>query len=463
MKPAISDLWRWDGDVGRGTYAFWGVLLAGIKYNLDRALAAWFGLAWTPFSYVKPGFEGETVTSVSAGNATFYGLLVLLALPFLWSGAVLTIRRLRTLHLPAWGVAMFFVPVANLFFFLVLALAPDRQPAAGEPGSRVRAWLDAFIPRGALGSASLAILATAAIGLVMTVIAVNAAGEYGWGLFVGLPFLLGLNAALIHGWHERRSLASCLLAAELAVGVLGVGLMTLMIEGVICLAMAAPIGLLLAGIGAVAGWALQRGPRGTAPPLPPALGSLILVLPLMMGAEARDAARPPLFAVVTTVEVDAPPAVVWEHVVKFSELPPPEGWIFKLGVAYPVRARIEGEGPGAVRKCEFSTGPFVEPITVWDAPRRLAFDVVAQPRPMAELSPYAHIDAPHLDDFLRSERGQFLLTALPGNRTRLAGTTWYRHQIWPALYWKVWSDAIIHGIHERGLEHVKALSEGRRK
>jgi hypothetical protein len=235
-----------------------------------------------------------------------------------------------------------------------------------------------------------------------------------------------------------------------------------MLEGVICLAMAAPIGEVLALIGAFAGWSLQKGPRG-ATPLPPALGALILALPLMMGAEAQDAGRPPLFAVVTTVEVDAPPSAVWEHVVTFSELPPPEAWIFKLGVAYPVRARIDGRGPGAVRKCEFSTGPFVEPITVWDEPHRLAFKVVAQPRPMTELSPYAHVEAPHLDNFLRSERGQFLLTELPGNRTRLEGTTWYRHQIWPAFYWKVWSDAIIHDIHSRVLEHVKALSEGRRK
>lgn len=462
MKPALSDLWRWDGTLGRGTYAFWGLLLAALKYNLDRALALYFGQAWTPFSYLKPGMEGDSLTNVSASLMPFYGALVLLALPFLWAGSVMTIRRLRALHLPAWGVVMFFVPVANLFFFLVLALAPDRPPAEGSGGSKVKAWLDAFIPRGSLGSASLAILVTATIGLLMTVIAVNAAGEYGWGLFVGLPFLLGMNAALIHGWHQPRSLASCAGAATLSVAVLGVALLALMVEGVICLAMAAPIGELLALIGAFAGWALQRGPRGTAP-LPPALGSLILALPLMMGAEAHDAALPPQFAVVTTVEVDAPPAVVWEHVVKFSELPPPESWIFKLGVAYPVRARIEGTGPGAVRKCEFSTGPFVEPITVWDQPRRLAFDVVAQPRPMAELSPYAHIDAPHLDNFLRSERGQFLLTALPGNRTRLEGTTWYRHKIWPALYWKVWSDAIIHGIHGRVLEHVKALSEGRRK
>jgi hypothetical protein len=245
----------------------------------------------------------------------------------------------------------------------------------------------------------------------------------------------------------------------MAVTVLGAGLLTLAVEGVICIAMAAPIGLVLALLGATVGWALQSR-RGAGPqPLPPALVLLVAVLPLLMAAEARDPSAPPLYAVVTTIEVDAPPARVFEHVVAFSELPPPKSWIFDLGIAYPVRARIDGRGVGAVRRCEFSTGPFVEPITAWEEPTRLAFDVVAQPKPMRELSPYTGLEAPHLDGFLRSERGQFKLTALPGGRTRLEGTTWYRHRIWPAPYWKVWSDAIIHGIHTQVLVHVKRLAE----
>jgi len=31
----------------------------------------------------------------------------------------------------------------------------------------------------------------------------------------------------------------------------------------------------------------------------------------------------------------------------------------------PIRAEIFGSGPGAIRHCTFSTGPFVEPIEVW--------------------------------------------------------------------------------------------------
>ena len=106
------------------------------------------------------------------------------------------------------------------------------------------------------------------------------------------------------------------------------------------------------------------------------------------------------FVVHNVVEVEAPPEVVWDNVIGFGgvELPPPPEWFFQLGIAYPQRARIEGTGVGAVRYCEFSTGPFVEPITVWDAPRHLAFDVRESPPTMHEWSPYERVHAPPFDE-----------------------------------------------------------------
>jgi len=136
--------------------------------------------------------------------------------------------------------------------------------------------------------------------------------------------------------------------------------------------------------------------------------------------------------VVSTVEIDAPPEVVWEHVIGFDELPEPRRFLFRTGVAYPTKAHLEGEGVDAVRYCEFSTGSFVEPITVWDPPRRLAFDVAAQPPPMTEWSFHGEVDAPHLEGFLHCLRGEFRLVPLPGG---------------------------IHAIHLRVLEHIRDRAE----
>jgi hypothetical protein len=79
---------------------------------------------------------------------------------------------------------------------------------------------------------------------------------------------------------------------------------------------------------------------------------------------------------------------------------------------------------------------------------------------MREWSPF-HIQPPHLNNFLVSHGGQFKLIALPGNRTRLEGTTWYEHRMYPAAYWRLWSDFLIHRIHLRVLNHISACAETR--
>jgi hypothetical protein len=88
----------------------------------------------------------------------------------------------------------------------------------------------------------------------------------------------------------------------------------------------------------------------------------------------------------------------------------------------------------------------------------LRFRVTKQPEPLREWSPYA-IHPPHPDHYLNSRQSEFRLEALPDGRTRLIGTTWYSNRMWPAAYWHLWSDAIIHRIHGRVLTHVKALAE----
>jgi hypothetical protein len=170
-------------------------------------------------------------------------------------------------------------------------------------------------------------------------------------------------------------------------------------------------------------------------------------------------AAPPIFEVHSAIEIAAAPETVWKYVVSFSDLPEPREWYFRLGLAYPERAHIEGSGAGAVRYCEFSTGPFVEPIQVWDQPHLLRFRVTQNPAPMHEWSPYTRLLPKHLHGYLVSKQGQFLLTPLPNGHTLLEGTTWYQHGLWPAEYWRWWSDAIIHRIHMRVLTHIRTLAE----
>jgi hypothetical protein len=133
--------------------------------------------------------------------------------------------------------------------------------------------------------------------------------------------------------------------------------------------------------------------------------------------------------------------------------------MFRAGVAYPIRAQMLGSGVGVERHCVFSTGAFVEPLEVRDEPRLLKFSVTSNPAPTEEWTPYSHIDPPHLHGFLVSEGGQFLLTPVADGGTRVEGATWYRHELWPVGYWRMWSNAIIHRIHLRVLRHIRDEAE----
>lgn len=282
--------------------------------------------------------------------------------------------------------------------------------------------------------------------------------EYGFVMFCGIPFILGVFAAIARALAGYHGVSASLIAVIAILVLTGFMILFTGAEGVICLVMAFPIVFVIALFGAALTTAICRAsgfPRG---PAAGAFSVVALLLPLQ-GVEGKLDVPEPVYEVTTSVHVDAPPPVVWSKLVAFSEIPPPEEWIFKSGVAYPIRARIEGEGVGAVRYCEFTTGAFVEPIEMWDEPRRLAFSVTENPPAMEEMSPYKSLEPPHVMGYLEAERGQFVLHELADGTTQLEGTTWYRHGLRPASYWRLWSDVIIHTIHRRVLEHIKAEAE----
>jgi len=372
----------------------------------------------------------------------------------------LTLKRLRSANLPSQLVLLFFVPFLNLLFFLLLCLMPARNSTVTErqSGRQKGSPIARIVPDSVLGSAAISLLLTVPVGLVMVLIGLRLLTNYGWGLFVALPFTMGFAAALIYGLQQPRSFGGCVGVACISTALLGLALLALAIEGAFCLVMAMPIALPLAAIGGSFGYLVQRR-RWLQEGTPAFLSVLLIFVPGVQWMEHAAAPVPSVYVVRSTIDIQAPPEKVWKQVVAFTEIPPPRELMFRAGIAYPIRAEILGSGAGAERHCVFSTGAFVEPIEVWDEPRRLKFSVTSNPAAMEEWTPYSHIEPPHLHGFLVSNGGQFLLTALPNGGTRLEGTTWYRHSLWPAAYWKLWSDAIIHQIHLRVLRHIRDGAE----
>jgi uncharacterized membrane protein YhaH (DUF805 family) len=462
MALRFVDLWRWDGKVSRKTYAVVGLAAFAIKGVVDQAIGVYaLGHSRGLFlSYWAPLGAAARLNRISGPESQYLGLMLLWAMPFIWIGVAMTVKRLRDAGQPLSLVILFFIPFVNLLFLIALCFLPSQELARTDeaaPWPAVRP-LDSIIPRSQLGSALLSILLTSVIGLFFTLLGAALIGSYGWSLFVALPFCLGLFAVLLHSYHGPRDYGTCMSVALLPVGLVAVLLLAIAIEGVICILMAAPLALGLAWLGGSLGYYIQ-GNYWTAKRAAAMLSLVLLALPGIFGVERAAGLTPPTFVVRTSIDVQARPEQVWEQVIAFAEIPAPKEMLFRAGIAYPIRAEITGHGPGALRRCVFSTGAFLEPIEVWDEPRLLKFGVTANPSPLNELTPYAHIEPRHLHGYFVSEEGQFLLTALPDGGTRLEGTTKYRNAIWPAAYWRIWSDYIIHCIHLRVLTHIKEQAE----
>jgi uncharacterized membrane protein YhaH (DUF805 family) len=442
----------WQGEINRRDYFIWGFILFAVKYNLDRLTALAFGKSWYITDYYVHADGAFAAGSMPEEISTLYLTLLILSLPFIWFGTVLCVKRLKNAQLSPWLAVFFFIPFINFVLFLILAAIPAREH---KPSAR-NEFIDKLIPTSKYGSALFAVGIVLVIALALTGLFIRYLLDYGWSLFVGIPFFLGFGSVLLYGHHRYLEYKESVGVAMLSVAFFGVLIFVLAFEGIVCIAMGAPIFFFVAWIGATLAHRIH-GPRNAV-----AIHVFIIpviFIPLAAMIEHRENRVPETLNVCTTIVIDAPRQAVWNELVAFSTIAAPKEWLFQTGIAYPIHAQIEGRGIGAIRKCNFTTGCFIEPITTWDEPARLAFGVIDQPPPMIEWSIYNNLEIPHLDGYFKSEKGQFRLEELPNGQTLLEGTTWYHHDIWPSSYWRLWSDYILHTIHWRVLTHIKQEAE----
>jgi uncharacterized protein YndB with AHSA1/START domain len=103
------------------------------------------------------------------------------------------------------------------------------------------------------------------------------------------------------------------------------------------------------------------------------------------------------------IDVDASPERVWREirsVPRISEEEHSDSWMHRMGFPRPVEAVLEGEGVGSVRIARFEHGlVFVERVTEWDEPHRLAFTIRADSAniPPTTLDEHVTIGGPYFD------------------------------------------------------------------
>jgi hypothetical protein len=160
-----------------------------------------------------------------------------------------------------------------------------------------------------------------------------------------------------------------------------------------------------------------------------------------------------------SIDIDAPPALVWQVVTSDAPIGPPPLPIAQAGFAYPIRARLLGKGIGAERISLFSTGVARERVTDWMPSRRLSFTLLNQPPMMEEMSPYRRVHAPHVSGYFLTTQTSFELERLAGDRTRLTLTDSHILRLDPALYWEPMARWAIALNVSRVLESIKRRAE----
>src|SRR5579859_2308180 len=125
----FNQLINWNGEINRRDYLLWGVLLFAIKYNLDRIIALALDRQWFITDYFIQA-DKLSVQQLSSSDRTFYLILLIQSLPFIWFGTTICVKRLRNANLPGWLVIFFFIPFINFILFLLLSAIPAGRSEA---------------------------------------------------------------------------------------------------------------------------------------------------------------------------------------------------------------------------------------------------------------------------------------------------------------------------------------------
>ena len=182
--------------------------------------------------------------------------------------------------------------------------------------------------------------------------------------------------------------------------------------------------------------------------------SCVALLPLMFAVEN---VLPPVdsFRHRSDHRGAAPPEAVWRSILSTDPVEGPLALPFRLGCCLPAARRGLGEGVGAERLGEFSTGTAIERVTEWVPNRKLAFVVVGDIPAMREMSPYEHVHAPHVVGYFRTISTSFELVPRADGRTDILERTSHDLRLDPVPYWLPMARWIVRQNNARVLAHIR--------
>lgn len=232
------------------------------------------------------------------------------------------------------------------------------------------------------------------------------------------------------------------------------------LEGLICLIIIGPVFFALASVGALLY-------SSVVDLLPPRQNKTLVVaafalLPFLAISLENRYDNPDSFRrVENTVAINAPAAVVWQHLIRVAPIRAADlgpSLLDDLGFPRPVAATLTREGVGGVRHATFERGvEFIETVDEWQPRRRLSFSIVPNTATIPPTTFDEHVIVG--GRFFDVLRGTYELRPAGPGRTLLVLHSRQRLSTHLNWYAGLWTSFVMSEIQQRILTVLKHRCE----
>jgi hypothetical protein len=187
------------------------------------------------------------------------------------------------------------------------------------------------------------------------------------------------------------------------------------------------------------------------------------LLPFVASVVEHQFSNPDDFRrVENTIEINAPTAVVWQHIIRVAPIQARDlghSLIDDIGFPRPVEATLTHEGVGGVRHATFERGvEFIETVDEWVPLRRLSFSIVPNTATIPPTTFDEHVIVG--GRFFDVLRGTYELQPAGPGRTRLVLHSQQRLSTHLNWYAGLWTGYVMSEIQSRILAVLKRRCEG---
>jgi len=259
---------------------------------------------------------------------------------------------------------------------------------------------------------------------------------YGWLLFILLPFVLGLTLGFLP--NRNMTIAGLLICLFFFF----IGIITLGLEGYICVIMVLPIVLPVIIVGALLTyWYKKKDASKKSAKLP------VLILPLfifILGVPIENylvKEKKRVIEVASQIELPYSSGDVYDAIKSMDTLIGEKTFLMKIDLPVPQKCVLEKEEVGGLRTCYFSGGKIVEKITQLERGKVLKMDVISYQLTGRK--------------WLGFKEAIYLFDSLAPNKCKMTRITTYTSELRPRLYWKPLEKLGIEQEHEYVFEALK--------